>query len=241
MILFLKIILAHFIGDFALQSDNWIKDKEKRKIRSASLYRHILIHALLLIVLIHDPAYWLPILIIIVFHYIIDVGKLYLQDAYPSSLWFWIDQLAHILVLAAVAVNYFGLDPNNWFSVNDNQFILILIAIIFVTLVSSRLIRIMISQWSPETEDSDDDSLSNAGHFIGMLERLFVFAFVITANFQAVGFLLAAKSVFRFGDLKESKDRKLTEYILIGTLLSFGLAILSAWIYLYLSDMIESF
>jgi hypothetical protein len=59
-----------------------------------------------------------------------------------------------------------------------------------------------------------------------MLERLFVFTFVITGNWEAIGFLLAAKSVFRFGDLKESKDRKLTEYILIGTLLSFGIAIL---------------
>jgi len=37
--------------------------------------------------------------------------------------------------------------------------------------------------------------------------------------------LIAAKSVFRFGDLRESKNRKLTEYILIGTLLSFGIAI----------------
>jgi hypothetical protein len=43
-----------------------------------------------------------------------------------------------------------------------------------------------------------------------------------------VGFLIAAKSVFRFGDLKESKDRKLTEYILVGTLVSFGLAIFTA-------------
>ena len=36
------------------------------------------------------------------------------------------------------------------------------------------------------------------------------------------------------GDLKESKDRKLTEYILIGTLLSFGIAILTAILYLKL-------
>jgi hypothetical protein len=49
---------------------------------------------------------------------------------------------------------------------------------------------------------------------------------VILGRWEAIGFLLAAKSVFRFGDLKESKDRKLTEYILIGTLLSFGVAIL---------------
>jgi len=37
---------------------------------------------------------------------------------------------------------------------------------------------------------------------------------------------LAAKSIFRFGDLKEAKDRKLTEYVLVGTLLSFGIALL---------------
>ena len=80
------------------------------------------------------------------------------------------------------------------------------------------------TSWSKALHDSNDQSLNNAGKYIGMLKRLFVFSFVITGNWQAIGFLLAAKSVFRFGDLKESKDRKLTEYILIGTLLSFGIA-----------------
>jgi hypothetical protein len=37
--------------------------------------------------------------------------------------------------------------------------------------------------------------------------------------------LLAAKSIFRFGDLTNSKDKKLTKYILLRTLLSFILAI----------------
>jgi len=50
---------------------------------------------------------------------------------------------------------------------------------------------------------------------------------MLTGHFEAIGFLLAAKSIFRFGDLKEAKDRKLTEYVLIGTLLSFGLALLT--------------
>ena len=80
------------------------------------------------------------------------------------------------------------------------------------------------SSWSQAINDSNDDSLNNAGKYIGILERLFVFVFVITSNWGGIGFLLAAKSIFRFGDLKESKDRKLTEYILIGTLLSFGIA-----------------
>jgi hypothetical protein len=47
---------------------------------------------------------------------------------------------------------------------------------------------------------------------------------VATGHFEAIGFLIAAKSIFRFGDLKEAKDLKMTEYVLIGTLLSFGIA-----------------
>ena len=81
------------------------------------------------------------------------------------------------------------------------------------------------SKWSNDLKDIEDkESLKNAGKYIGILERLFVFIFVISGNWVGIGFLLAAKSVFRFGDLKESNDRKLTEYILIGTLLSIGIA-----------------
>lgn len=38
--------------------------------------------------------------------------------------------------------------------------------------------------------------------------------------------LLAAKSVFRFGELSKPQDIKTTEYVLIGTLASFTVAIL---------------
>ena len=99
---------------------------------------------------------------------------------------------------------------------------------------ASVLIRKFISRWTPDTEGSGSDSLEKAGNYIGILERLFVFAFVLAGQWEAVGFLLAAKSVFRFGDLKESKDRKLTEYVLIGTLLSFGIAMLAGVIFLKL-------
>ena len=64
--------------------------------------------------------------------------------------------------------------------------------------------------------------------YIGILERVLIFVFILTNHFEAVGFLLAAKSIFRFGDLKEAQDLKLTEYVLIGTLLSFGIAIVTA-------------
>jgi hypothetical protein len=78
----------------------------------------------------------------------------------------------------------------------------------------------------------DHKSLPNAGKYIGMIERLFVLVFIITGRWEGIGLLITAKSVFRFNDLKESNSRKLTEYILIGTLLSFGLAIITGLIYL---------
>jgi hypothetical protein len=96
------------------------------------------------------------------------------------------------------------------------------------------IVKASISQWNPVKISEENGSLSRAGRFIGILERLFVFYFIVSGQWQAIGFLLAAKSIFRFGDLKESKDRKLTEYILIGTFLSFGIAILTAIIYLKL-------
>ena len=78
-------------------------------------------------------------------------------------------------------------------------------------------------------------SLAGAGKIIGMLERLFVFGFILLNAWSAIGFLIAAKSVFRFGDLTEGKNRQLTEYVLIGTLLSFGIAIAAGLLYNYLT------
>lgn len=87
-------------------------------------------------------------------------------------------------------------------------------------------------QWKMKKEDKDA-SLKDAGKYIGILERLFVFGFIVLDQWQGIGWLLAAKSIFRFGDLSRAKDRKLTEYILIGTMLSFGLAIAIGLAYLH--------
>ncbi len=111
-------------------------------------------------------------------------------------------------------------------------------AILFITVVSGIVMMVLMSTWSKALNDSNEESLNNAGKYIGMLERILVFTFVVTGNWEGIGFLLAAKSVFRFGDLKESKDRKLTEYILIGTLLSFGMAIVVGMLVLKLIEYV---
>jgi hypothetical protein len=94
--------------------------------------------------------------------------------------------------------------------------------------------KIIFLKWDISKLTDGNESLEDAGKYIGILERILVFSFVILDHWEAVGFLITAKSVFRFGDLKESKHRKLTEYILIGTLISFGIAIVVGILFMVL-------
>ncbi len=64
---------------------------------------------------------------------------------------------------------------------------------------------------------------------IGQLERALIFLFVFVNQSAGIGFLIAAKSVFRFGEIKDHKHRMEAEYIIIGTLMSFGYGILVAY------------
>ncbi|HBQ55653.1 MAG TPA: DUF3307 domain-containing protein, partial [Porphyromonadaceae bacterium] len=101
------------------------------------------------------------------------------------------------------------------------------------TVVCGIGIQVLLTNWTKDICLDKEKSLPNAGRYIGILERLLVFLFVVLGRWEAIGFLIAAKSVFRFGDLKDSRNRKLTEYILIGTLLSFGIAIVTGILTLY--------
>ena len=235
----LQLILAHIIGDFVLQPQKWVQHKETYKHKSKFLYWHILVHVCTLIVVLQfNFKYWLGILIIGVSHLIIDIIKLHLQPHINNRLLFGLDQLAHLIVIALV-VNIYQPFTFNLSTIFQPQILLFITAIISITKVSSIIMKTIISKWDLK-EYTEEASLENAGAYIGMLERLFVFAFIITNHWEGVGFLIAAKSVFRFGDLSKAKDRKLTEYILIGTLLSFGLAIVFGLSYLYVLWLIEN-
>jgi hypothetical protein len=71
--------------------------------------------------------------------------------------------------------------------------------------------------------------LPQAGRTVGQMERLLVFVFVLAGQPGAVGFVVAAKSVFRIGALTNRDDRDHAEYIMIGTLRSFAYALVVAF------------
>lgn len=225
--IFFNLILAHLLGDFILQPNSWVADKEKKKGRSIYLFLHVLIHIALTMLFLWDFNLWWVALIVGVSHLLIDVTKLSFQTAKTKRIWFFIDQIAHILVIVALSLFYFP-----YFKLEDffnRESLKIVTAIVFLTVPSSIFIKTIISIWTPITIDHSKiqtESLVNAGKYIGILERLLVFVFILVNHWEGVGFMIAAKSVFRFSDLAEAKQRKLTEYVLIGTLLSFGIAVL---------------
>ena len=70
--LFIKLLLAHFIGDFLLQPKNWVENKEKNKHKSIYLYAHVGMHMLLiLLVLQFRFDYFWAILFIPITHLLI--------------------------------------------------------------------------------------------------------------------------------------------------------------------------
>lgn len=234
MILLTKLFLAHILGDFFLQPLSWVIDKETKKLKSLKFYFHILVHVVLLFLILWDISKWLMILIISLSHFIIDVIKLYAQKGEKSKrYWFFIDQLLHVI---AIVATYLVLTDNS-FTLNmvaSKTVLLLLTCLLFLTQPTSLILQVIFSKWNIKELTEDNQSLKDAGKYIGMLERLLVFVFIVMHHWEAVGFLITAKSVFRFGDLKESKHRKLTEYILIGTLISFSIAILTGLFFINL-------
>jgi hypothetical protein len=216
--LILKITLAHLIGDFVFQTSKMVDDIETNRFTSKYLYVHIFIHFLLVVLITaFEQKYLLPAGLLAISHFFIDIlTKIVIKNSISKLMNLLLDQTFHLIAIA-LFINYF----HNY-----------TISITFVSAILMKRIMEIFNYSLP------DNGIKDAGKYIGILERLFIFTFVVTSFWEGVGFLLAAKSIFRFGDLKENKEIKLTEYILIGTLISFGIAVVIAKIYLKLVSVI---
>jgi hypothetical protein len=146
-------------------------------------------------------------LLVILSHAVIDMAKAYLQNEKNNRLLFFSDQLLHLLAIVVAVRLYYPLSLD--LEILFGQKVLLLIAsFLFVTVVSAVIMKVIIQKWHT-TGLIENESLENAGKYIGMLERSFVLLFIILNYWSGIGFLLAAKSVFRFGDLTNKKDRAL--------------------------------
>ena len=71
--------------------------------------------------------------------------------------------------------------------------------------------------------DNDDHGNFHSGELIGWLERGLMLLFVVMSQYEAIGFLIAAKSILRFNEASSGSEK--SEYVLTGTLLSLATAL----------------
>jgi hypothetical protein len=230
MITLFQWLFVHLLGDFVFQTPRMVRHKKQWRTRSWVLYVHCLLHGAMVYAITGAWSLWYIPLIVVVTHYIIDLWKLHRPE---TALYFIIDQLLHMLVLFAlwcVFIAPAGLQQQIATVLKNQAAWAIGSGYLFVTLPLSFLLSLATQRWRRQAEEGgmrSSFSLNEAGKWIGIFERILVYTFVITNHFEGIGFLIAAKSILRFNDIKGSEACKEAEYVLIGTLMSFSISILT--------------
>ena len=228
MAILIRLFFAHILSDFILQCDKMCEGRQsKTKQKYVYLLLHSSIHALTAYLFVADWENWIIPLVIFMSHMLIDYIKVAYMKKNATS--FIIDQLIHIAVIVALWLSLFDHDgvfcqeliKAEWNSLNIWT---VLTAYLLVLKPTSVFLSLFIRRWVPS--GTAEKSLPNAGRWIGYFERILILTFILTGNAEGIGFLLAAKSIFRFGELSKAHEIKTTEYVLIGTLASFTIAIL---------------
>lgn len=228
LIILLRIFVAHLLADFFLQRYSWIKGK-RTGIGSPYLYYHVAIVGVLTYLLLGDWDHWQLPLFVAFTHLLIDWWKSTQRD---SAFTFVLDQLLHIAVLVLAWLVYLGYDiaaTIQWLAATDGTtFWVVTGSYLLVLRPIGFLIGKVTERWEQELSrlPTTFQGLSLAGTWIGYMERVIILTFILLGQYSAIGFLIAAKSIFRFsGKVDDESGHKQAEYILIGTLMSFLLAI----------------
>ena len=238
----LALVTAHLLADFVFQSDKDVENKKK----PAVLGKHALIVAGLSYLLAGDWRAWLVPAIMGSTHFLIDRVKAGLKQNGLGV--FLLDQAAHVLVIVGVAWLSPTMFPvaSEWVNLWDGTFakgLVIAAGLILTTHVGGVVVGIAVRPYlgdlmKPRGQENESiiaasneaqRGLVKGGRLIGQLERGLIFFLVMIAKPEAVAFLIAAKSIFRFGELKDRENRAEAEYITIGTLMSFTWGLVAAW------------
>ncbi|MBJ2117809.1 MULTISPECIES: DUF3307 domain-containing protein [Proteus] len=228
--LLISLYLAHIIFDFYLQPKSWIEARNSLHYKSKELYFHSLLQGgitfIVLIVMakVNFNAILVYSLIIFITHYLFDLAKSYTDN---SLKWFITDQIFHFLIITLLWLILINENTQIFVKLSfkeiNYKYMIFIFSYIIIWKPVSILIYMLLKKWTPIVEEGS--TLISAGKSIGYLERTLILTFILLNQFTAIGFLLAAKSIFRFGELQNDQDKKLTEYVMLGTLISFSISI----------------
>ncbi|MCG7491999.1 DUF3307 domain-containing protein [Thalassobius sp. Cn5-15] len=225
---FAALLLAHVLADFVLQT-NWMAARKRQ-------FPVLILHGLVVLItaqlcLGHVTAW--PLLALAATHFAIDAIKTY--GDFSGLAGFLTDQGAHLIILATVAwiapdlwqTGFWAMQAPPLPAPNTLPSTMILIAgAVLATRAGGFATALMMKPYDTAMSQTAESGLPGAGQRIGVLERGLIYLLVLLGELGGIGFLVAAKSILRFGTV--SGDRKATEYVIIGTLFSFGWALVVA-------------
>lgn len=231
-----KLILAHLLTDFILQPGSWVRDRHQKHFGSAYLYLHGFITGVFAWLLTGLSYGWVAILIAIT-HIIIDGWKSYRP---AKAAYFLVDQALHLLVITVCwYLVFYSADDLRaiWTLTNqDTNFWITTTAFVGLTFPAGILIGQLTQQWRDQLKDpahpEQIEGLANAGKWIGILERSIIFVLLLQDQYEAIGLLIAAKSILRFNETSRQEEK--TEYVVIGSLISIGIVIMTGMLVKYI-------
>ena len=220
--LIIALVAAHLLADFVFQS----KRMAERKRNPLVLFAHAGVAGALAYLLTGAWRVWEIPVVIAVTHGLIDFIKVRLNR--KGLLLFTIDQIAHVAVIVVLA-RWLQLAPFvlHWvarFGDRVSSMLIVMSGAITVTVVSGVVVENFVKSLQTPESGVGNSGFPTGGARIGQLERILVFILFLIGQPGAIGFLVAAKSILRFGELKE--DRREAEYVIIGTMWSLVCALL---------------
>ena len=216
---------GHALADFLMQTDDMVRHKTRPRV----LLLHVGIVTLVSWAALGFPREPLLLILIGVSHFAIDWLKL--RHGSQSFGPFVIDQAAHLAMIVVGATLFPAAWAGGLWAHAPGPFLLLPQAMalgagfVFTVWGGDYAVRALMSELTPP----DPDSLPKGGRLIGRLERAMILMLVIAGQPDGIGFLIAAKSLLRFNDLAQDKDRRVSEYVIIGTLASFAWGLVAAF------------
>ena len=212
---FAALLLAHVLADFVLQT----KHMAGAKRHPGWLGLHGAIVGVTAMAATGSASVW--ILALVAAHLVIDLAKSFAPRGVTA---FLVDQAAHGATILALALWQPGLVAGGlWGAFPLLPPLMALAAgLVLATRGGGYMVGLLMEPWA----DQAPEGLKRGGWLIGQLERGLILVLVLTGQAEGIGFLIAAKSVLRFSDTKD--DRKISEYVIIGTLASVAWAIFAA-------------
>ena len=208
------------------QSEKMAKNKSKCKY----LCMHAFLHALLTYLFLGCWENFTIPMVIFITHAIIDFIKAKINKNTAS--FFLIDQLSHVLVILLLSIFFQG-DVNNFYWINlfkdrvlrififiSGVILTLRTASVLIGLILDNLLKISKKNKAEKIILPTERGIRKGGEIIGYLERALIFIFILMNQPMAIGFLITAKSILRFGEIARQKSWVESEYIIIGTFLS---------------------